>query len=134
MPWIERDGERELERLLLEWGKSRSKLDWWSWIYITVQFYLLFPLNCCQILKSTHFINWDHDRLREMWHHLIRIKSDVLNKHKASSPWKCIFHWQLQAIIYLAANWLAYFSTKWLIHKTIFIYICYLQVCCERML
>ena len=38
MPWIEQDGEWELERLLLEWAKSGhtvyrdkpgSKLDWW---------------------------------------------------------------------------------------------------------
>ena len=39
MPWVERDGEWELERLLLEWGKSshprlrgqnRIKIGWWN--------------------------------------------------------------------------------------------------------
>ena len=29
MPWIERDGE--WEKLLLEWCKPGSKLDWWWW-------------------------------------------------------------------------------------------------------
>ena len=57
MPWIEWDGEWELERLLLEWvnpatliygDKPRSKLDAFDWL---IELYFFFNLYCNSVMK-----------------------------------------------------------------------------------